>query len=42
MDRSINDGTNYTGLCVNCVHRDTCTLPKCEGGKVHCEEYECE
>jgi len=31
----------YTGLCVNCIHRDTCTFPKCEGGRTHCEEYEC-
>ncbi|MEP0848480.1 MAG: hypothetical protein HRF50_16865 [Phycisphaerae bacterium] len=28
------------GLCVNCVHRDTCTLPKSEMGVWHCEEYE--
>lgn len=31
----------YTGLCVNCIHRDTCTFPKCDKGRVHCEEYEC-
>lgn len=28
------------GICVNCVHRETCTLPKAEGGIWHCEEYE--
>ena len=32
---------DYTGLCVNCIHRDTCTFTKCEEGRVHCEEYEC-
>ena len=42
MNKIPNDGINYTGLCLNCKHRDTCTLPKCEGKKVHCEEYECE
>ena len=28
------------GLCVNCVHRDNCKLPRLEGGVWHCEEYE--
>ncbi len=28
------------GLCVNCVHRDTCQLPKPRGGVWHCEMYE--
>lgn len=28
------------GLCANCVHRDTCTLPKAEMGVWHCEEYQ--
>jgi len=27
------------GLCVNCVNRDTCLLPRSEGGVWHCEEY---
>lgn len=27
------------GLCVDCVHRECCTLPKPEGGVWHCEEY---
>ena len=27
------------GLCVNCENRDTCTMPKPEGGVWHCEEY---
>jgi hypothetical protein len=30
----------YKGLCMNCKHVDTCTLPKAEGGVWHCEEYE--
>jgi hypothetical protein len=31
--------SNYLGLCSNCEHRDTCRLPKPEGGVWHCEEY---
>jgi hypothetical protein len=31
--------TEYKGLCANCVHRDSCLLPKSEGGVWHCEEY---
>jgi len=27
------------GLCENCEHRETCVLPKPEGGVWHCEEY---
>lgn len=27
------------GLCVNCMNRDACLLPKSEGGVWHCEEY---
>jgi hypothetical protein len=27
------------GLCMNCDHRDTCTLPRPSGGVWHCEEY---
>ena len=27
------------GLCVNCEHRDSCALPRPEGGVWHCEEY---
>jgi len=30
----------YSGLCVNCEHRQTCTHPKPEGGVWHCEDYE--
>lgn len=28
------------GLCMNCAHRETCRLPKPDGGVWHCEEYE--
>lgn len=28
------------GLCVNCVHRDTCQISNQHGGVWHCEEYE--
>jgi len=27
------------GLCVNCAYRDTCLLPRSEGGVWHCEKY---
>jgi len=30
----------YSGLCVNCEHRRTCTHPKPEGGVWHCENYD--
>lgn len=28
------------GLCVNCENKETCMLPKAEGGVWYCEEYE--
>ena len=34
-----NEANEYSGLCVNCEHRKTCTFPKSEGGVWHCEEY---
>lgn len=34
------DYSLYTGLCVNCAHRESCTYLKPEGGIWHCEEYE--
>lgn len=36
-----NAGTepDLKGLCVNCENRQTCLLPKPEGGVWHCEEY---
>ena len=30
---------SFKGLCVNCDHRFTCTLPKPESGVWYCEEY---
>lgn len=30
----------YRGLCVNCDVRETCTLPRPEGGVWYCEEYQ--
>ena len=36
-NRQIN--SEYKGLCVNCEHRETCQMPKPEGGVWHCEEY---
>ncbi len=41
MEKTTKDAVKYKGICVNCIHRDICTLPKCEEGKIHCEEYEC-
>ncbi len=29
----------HLGLCTNCEHRETCTLPRPAGGVWHCEEY---
>jgi len=28
------------GLCVNCVHKDTCTFPQARCGILYCDEYE--
>lgn len=30
----------HMGLCMNCVHKDTCTFPRPEGGVWRCNEYE--
>ncbi len=34
------ESEEFKGLCVNCLHRDACKLPRPEGGVWHCEEYE--
>ena len=34
------DNCIYTGLCINCAHKEVCKLQKPEGGIWHCEEYE--
>lgn len=40
-DGSLDVGTtDAKGLCMNCVHRDSCQLARPEGGVWHCEEYE--
>ena len=31
--------SEYLGLCANCAERETCKLPKPEGGVWYCEEY---
>ncbi len=28
------------GLCANCIHNETCKLPRSAGGVWHCEAYE--
>jgi len=28
------------GLCVHCIHRQTCRRPRPEGGVWHCEDHE--
>ena len=39
--RAADEGASeYSGLCVNCEHRRTCTHPKPAGGVWHCEHYE--
>jgi len=37
-EKNRDDG-EIVDLCATCVKRDTCTLPKPEGGVWHCEEY---
>ena len=34
------DSGEYKGLCRNCKKKDTCKLPKPEGGVWRCEDYE--
>ncbi len=34
------DTGEYKGLCVNCENRNTCSVPRPEGGVWHCEEYQ--
>jgi len=34
------DAAKRRGLCVSCLHRETCTFPIVEGGVWHCEKYE--
>jgi len=34
------DAGEYKGLCLNCENRNTCTMPRPEGGIWHCEEYQ--
>ena len=38
-DAGKKDLNKFTGLCINCDNRRTCTFPKPEGGIWHCEEY---
>jgi hypothetical protein len=40
VEPQVREQTALRGLCVNCEHRDSCTLPRAEGGVWHCEEYE--
>ncbi|MFH1138863.1 MAG: hypothetical protein V1816_22525 [Pseudomonadota bacterium] len=35
-----NSEDHCAGLCLNCLHRTECNLPKNEGGVWYCEEYE--
>jgi hypothetical protein len=35
-----SDSGKYKGLCKNCKKRETCSLPKPEGGVWRCEHYE--
>jgi hypothetical protein len=38
-DLSTLSSARTMGLCAFCESRETCTLPKTEGGIWHCEEY---
>ncbi len=40
MTRSAADVSRLTGLCMNCEMRDSCRMPKPEGGVWHCESYQ--
>ena len=33
------DPGKYSGICINCDHRETCAHSTTEGGIWHCEEY---
>ncbi len=37
--QSRQDTSEYRGLCMNCANRNTCAIPKPEGGIWHCQEY---
>ena len=37
---ALADREKYPGICSTCAKRDTCTLPKPEGGVWQCEEFE--
>jgi hypothetical protein len=39
-DEDERDSSRYKGLCRNCKKRDSCRLPKPEGGVWRCEDYE--
>ena len=34
------EAPKYSGLCINCTHRETCGHAKATGGVWHCENYE--
>ena len=36
---AIRESQKHKGLCANCENRETCTMPRPEGGVWHCEEY---
>lgn len=38
--KEIKQYSGLKGLCMNCIHSDTCTLTKPETGVWHCNEYE--
>jgi hypothetical protein len=39
VEKAVDDTRVYTGLCKNCAKRDTCKIPKSEGGVWHCKHY---
>ena len=38
--REAEGETAIEGLCETCIHRESCTFPRLEGGVWHCEHYE--
>ena len=39
-DRAEGEAVKYSGLCMNCTHRETCGQPRTTGSVWHCEHYE--
>lgn len=38
VEQELSEQT-YEGLCMNCMHKETCTFPKDKDGILYCNEY---